>query len=91
MRHDVSSEDDWEAAVAAALDAFGRLDIVINMAGRSHAGSVEETTLEDWRRVMEVNLDGVFLGTKHGIGGDQAERRRLDRQHFFDLRLGGGR
>ena len=68
VRHDVSSEDDWEAAVAAALDAFGRLDIVINMAGRSHAGSVEETTLEDWRRVMEVNLDGVFLGTKHGIG-----------------------
>ena len=67
VRHDVTSEDDWEAAIAAALEAFGRLDIVVNMAGISHAGSVEGTSLADWRRVMAVNLDGVFLGTKHGV------------------------
>jgi 3(or 17)beta-hydroxysteroid dehydrogenase len=67
VRHDVTSEADWEAAVAAALEAFGRLDIVVNMAGASQVGSIEETSLADWRSLMAVNLDGVFLGTKHGI------------------------
>ena len=67
VHHDVSSEEGWEAAIAAALEAFGSLDILVNMAGRSHDGNVEETVLEDWRDVMAVNLDGVFLGTKHGV------------------------
>ncbi len=67
VQHDVSSEDQWKAAIKATLDAFGRLDIMVNNAGVGVLGNVEDTTLEDWRRTQSVNLDGVFLGTKYGI------------------------
>ena len=67
VRHDVSVEADWQTSIEAALDTFGRLDILVNMAAIPLDGSVEETTLEDWRRHMAVNLDGVFLGTKYGV------------------------
>ena len=66
-RHDVSIEDEWRAAIEAALGAFGKLDILVNMAGLSQNGSIEDTALDDWRRLMAVNLDGVFLGTKYGV------------------------
>ena len=72
VRHDVSSEDDWVTAIEATLETFGRLDIVVNMAGLSQDGSVEDTALEDWRALMAVNLDGVFLGTKHGVAAMKA-------------------
>jgi NAD(P)-dependent dehydrogenase (short-subunit alcohol dehydrogenase family) len=64
---DVTSEPAWQAAVGAVLAARGRLDVVVNNAGLSAAKPVTEMTLGEWRRVMEVNLDGVFLGTKHAV------------------------
>jgi NAD(P)-dependent dehydrogenase (short-subunit alcohol dehydrogenase family) len=64
---DVTSERDWEGAVAAATGRFGRLDILVNNAGIGGAGRLEETTLADWQRVMDVNATGVFLGTKAAI------------------------
>jgi NAD(P)-dependent dehydrogenase (short-subunit alcohol dehydrogenase family) len=64
VEHNVSSEDQWKAATKATLDAFGRLDILVNNAGIGIPGNVEDTTLEDWRKTQNVNLDGVFLGTK---------------------------
>ncbi len=67
VRHDVAAEDDWQTSIAVALDTFGKLDILVNMAAIPLDGSVEDTTLEDWRRHMAVNLDGVFLGTKYGV------------------------
>ncbi len=67
IRHDVTDETDWEAAVAHAGSQFGGLHAVVNNAGIVLVRSVEETTLEEWRRVMAVNLDGVFLGCKHGL------------------------
>lgn len=67
VAHDVSQEDQWIAAIDATLDRFGRLDVVVNSAGIGNMGSVEETTMEDWRRMMAINLDGVFLGCKHGV------------------------
>jgi len=67
IAHDVTSEDDWIAAFARAAEAFGRIDAVVNSAGTGKASDVEETTLEDWRRVMAVNADGTFLGCKHGV------------------------
>jgi 3(or 17)beta-hydroxysteroid dehydrogenase len=67
VRQDVSVEADWQKAIAAALDAFGKVDIVVNMAAIALDGSVEDTTLRDWRQHMAVNLDGVFLGTKYGV------------------------
>jgi NAD(P)-dependent dehydrogenase (short-subunit alcohol dehydrogenase family) len=63
-RHDVTCADDWSAAIAAAEARFGGLHILVNNAGIAIAGTVEETSLEDWRRVHAVDLDGVFLGCK---------------------------
>jgi cyclopentanol dehydrogenase len=64
VRLDVTREADWERAVAAALDRFGRLDVLVNNAGVGAASRIEDTTVEAWDRVMDVNAKGVFLGTK---------------------------
>ena len=57
---DVSSEDDAAALVAAAVERFGRLDVLVNNAGTFVGGPFAETATEAWRRVMGTNLDGVF-------------------------------
>jgi len=64
---DVTSETSWEAATEDVLRRYSRLDVLINCAGVSFASPVTETKLEDWRRIMAVNVEGVFLGTKHAI------------------------
>lgn len=65
---DVTSEAQWQAAMEATRDAFGGLHILVNNAAvAAPAGSVEDLGLDDWRAVMSVNLEGVFLGTKYAI------------------------
>ena len=64
---DVSVESQWEDALAETLKVFGRLDVLVACAGISYAKPVEEMQLDEWRRVMAVNLDGAFLAVKHGI------------------------
>jgi len=67
LKHDVTSEDSWEAVVEKVLSEFGKLDIMVNNAGIVFVKEIAETSLEEWRGLMSVNLDGVFLGTKHAI------------------------
>src|SRR5258706_1812127 len=64
---DVTREDSWTATLEAVRGAFGRLDVLVNNAGVATVGDVERTSLEEWRRVHAVNLDGTFLGCKYGI------------------------
>jgi 3alpha(or 20beta)-hydroxysteroid dehydrogenase len=64
VHHDVTSEDDWAAAVAAATDAFGRLDILVNNAGVLKFGRITDMPLADFRRILEVNAVGCWLGMK---------------------------
>lgn len=64
---DVTSESAWQKAVAAAVARFGKLDILVNNAGIGRGGTVEETTVELWDIVLDVNAKGVFLGTKAAI------------------------
>jgi len=64
---DVTSEASWETAMAQVRDAFDGLDVVVNSAGIIDIKSIEDTSLEDWRRVMAVNLDGTFLGCKFAV------------------------
>lgn len=64
LTHDVTSDADWARVVAEAGTRHGRLDGLVNNAGIVALGSIEETSLTDWRRVMAVNADGVFLGCK---------------------------
>lgn len=67
MRHDSADEGQWKSVVAEAVSRFGGLHILVNNAGVGHGSRLTETTLDEWRGVMAVNLDGVFLGTKHAI------------------------
>ncbi len=67
LHHDVGSERDWESVIDRTIDEFGRLDVLVNNAGVAASAVPEEQTLEQWRWLMSINLDGVFLGTKHAI------------------------
>jgi NAD(P)-dependent dehydrogenase (short-subunit alcohol dehydrogenase family) len=64
---DVTKEDDVEAMVAAAVGAFGRVDVVCNVAGIADAAMLADVTMEQYDRLMDVDLRGVLLGTKYGI------------------------
>ncbi|PKB80773.1 MAG: cyclopentanol dehydrogenase [SAR202 cluster bacterium Io17-Chloro-G9] len=64
---DVTREDDWRSAVETAVDRYGKVDILVNNAGILIRKGLEETTVEDWDRIMGVNAKGVFLGTKQAI------------------------
>jgi len=67
MHLDVTSERDWAVVVKEATDRYGKLDILVNNAGVSARGTIEETSVDDWDRVMGINAKGVFLGTRAAI------------------------
>ena len=67
VRLDVTKEEDWRRAVSLAEEVYKRLDILVNNAGVSATGGIEDTTVEEWDRVMAVNAKGVFLGTREAI------------------------
>jgi len=70
VEHDVSSEESWTALLADVLKSDGRLDILVNNAGIVGGFSnIETTTVELWRKVEQVNSEGVFLGCKHAVDG----------------------
>lgn len=64
---DVTREENWVAAMGDVERRHGRLDGLVNNAGIVMLGDVEQTSLADWKRVMAVNVDGVFLGCKHAM------------------------
>jgi NAD(P)-dependent dehydrogenase (short-subunit alcohol dehydrogenase family) len=64
---DVTKEADVEATMRAAVDEYGRLDAVLNVAGIGDAAMLADVTMEQYDRVMDIDLRGVLLGTKHGI------------------------
>ena len=64
---DVTSEAQWNQAVAAAVSRYGKLDILVNNAGVVSWGILEDTSEDEWDRVMDVNAKGVFLGTRAAI------------------------
>jgi NAD(P)-dependent dehydrogenase (short-subunit alcohol dehydrogenase family) len=70
---DVTDEASVEAMVAAVTDRLGPIDALVNNAGIVENSPAEETSIESWRRVLEVNLDGVFLCAKH-VGQQMLER-----------------
>ncbi len=68
FKHDVASEEQWAAAVKFTVDTYGGLDVLLNNAGVGGAAKpLEELSLDAWRHLMSINLDGVFLGFKHAI------------------------
>lgn len=67
FHHDVTREAEWEALIAAIEKDYGSLDILVNNAGIAIVAPITEMTLADFHKQNAVNLDGVFLGLKHGI------------------------
>lgn len=75
MQADVSKEADVEAMIGKAQSEFGQLDAVLNVAGIAVPGMLMDVPLEDYERLMAVNLRGVFLGTKHAVRAMSASGR----------------
>jgi len=67
IRVDVASEPDVQEMISATVSRWGRLDVLYNNAGIGFGMPVTEVSVEDWDRLMNINLKGVFLGCKHAI------------------------
>lgn len=67
LQLDVSKEDDWKRVIAEVINKYGKLNVLVNNAGISAMRNIEETSLDYWNAVMDINSTGVFLGTKYGI------------------------
>ncbi|MFO1061982.1 MAG: glucose 1-dehydrogenase [Dongiaceae bacterium] len=74
LAQDVAEEAGWDHVVGTACARFGQLDVLVNNAGIQLSKALDETTLADWRRVMAVNAESVFLGTRRAIAA-MAPRR----------------
>ncbi|ESQ87225.1 short-chain dehydrogenase [Asticcacaulis sp. AC460] len=80
LRHDVTDEAQWQSVMAAIAEQHGGLDVLVNNAGiiGTEGGAdhdPEHTSLDEWHRVMRINLDSVFLGCKHAIAAMRATGR----------------
>ena len=64
---DVKSEESWASAISETVNRFGKLDILVNNAGVASFFMLEELSVNEWDRVMDINAKGVFLGTKAAI------------------------
>lgn len=62
LRHDVASQEDWQTVVTTTINTFGTVDILVNNAGILISKPIEQTTVEDFRKTMSINVEGVFLG-----------------------------
>ncbi|MED4782372.1 glucose 1-dehydrogenase [Brevibacillus choshinensis] len=65
IAHDVSKEEQWQQVVAQAVEQYEKVDILFNNAGIYIIKPLAELTLEEWNRLMSINVTGVFLGMKH--------------------------
>ena len=67
LRQDITREDDWQQVMAATVERFGRLDVLVNNAGILLPGAIEDLSLEQWRKIQTVNVEGYFLGCKYAV------------------------
>ncbi len=72
IEHDVADESQWVHVMQGVVERYKKLDVLVNNAGVALGKDVEHTTLAEWRSLMSINLDGVFLGTKHAIAAMKA-------------------
>ena len=78
IKHDVTDELEWKKTVSFCSTTYGGLDVLVNNAGIYFTGPIEETSLEDWKKMFSVNVEGVFLGTKTAI--PEIKKRSIKRE-----------
>ncbi|MBI2382536.1 MAG: glucose 1-dehydrogenase [Gammaproteobacteria bacterium] len=67
LRHDITSESDWQAVMKATTERFGGVDVLVNNAAILAYGTIEDTSLELWQKIQRINSDGYFLGCKYAV------------------------
>ena len=72
---DVTDEKQWDAAIAASVDPFGTLDVLVNNAGIANAAPIEHLTTAKWNAAIAVNLTGVFFGCRAVVPVMKAQGR----------------
>ena len=80
---DVCDPDSWQATLSDIERSAGNLDILVNNVGLTLSKSIEDTTIEDWRLLMRVNLEGPFIGTKTALPlmkKSRSEERRVGKE-----------
>jgi len=75
IQHNVTSVDDWEQVISATQAHFGTINVLVNNAGITQSKSILETSLDDYRRILEINQVSVFLGMKAVIPSMQASKQ----------------
>jgi NAD(P)-dependent dehydrogenase (short-subunit alcohol dehydrogenase family) len=83
VKVDVVVEADVQRMIQDTVARWGRLDVIYNNAGVGVGNPVIQVSIEEWDRIIDINLRGVFFGTKYAIG------RRRDRQHGLRCRADG--
>lgn len=64
---DVTAPGQWHTAVNTAVDAFGKLDVLVNNAGIVNGNALKDLPLADWQRIIDINLTGTFLGMQAAV------------------------
>ncbi|QQZ10083.1 SDR family NAD(P)-dependent oxidoreductase [Heyndrickxia vini] len=64
IKHNVVNEEEWANVITKAVEAFGKIDVLVNNAGIAPSTPLEQTSLDDWHKAMDINMTSVFLGTK---------------------------
>ena len=75
IKHDVTNEDDWAKVVKAIQEKFGQIDVLVNNAGITTHKSILDTSVDDYRKILEINQVSVFLGMKAVIPTMKAARQ----------------
>ncbi|EGL16434.1 MULTISPECIES: glucose 1-dehydrogenase [unclassified Paenibacillus] len=67
LKHNVASEEDWKRVVRKAVEQFGKVDVLVNNAGISTDSTLDTFTIENWDKVMSINLTGCVIGMKYAV------------------------
>lgn len=67
LKHNVTSEDEWKQVIQEAVTHYGKIDVLVNNAGVSSPKTIAQMEMDEWNKVMDINLNGCVIGMKYVI------------------------